>query len=80
MSMFIWKISDYRFEWAGGAYVEIFVGDDKTAFDLINVYDYELGKPAYGLTEVLELCKDRANLLDSINCCAECADFYGGRG
>ncbi len=39
------KHEDLRFEWSGGEYIEIFFGDSKTAFDVLNTWDYAKGEP-----------------------------------
>ena len=38
------NIEDFRFEWEGGQYVHVFWQNSNMAFDIINVWDYELGK------------------------------------
>lgn len=34
-----------RFTWNGGAYIEVAFQQNAIPYDVINVYDYELGKP-----------------------------------
>lgn len=36
---------DIKVEWSGGPYIEIFMGDDDVACDIINVWDYEKDRP-----------------------------------
>lgn len=43
--MFIVQKENMRFEWSSGAYIDVFAKVSNFAFDAINVYDYELGKP-----------------------------------
>ena len=40
----------YVFNWQGGAYIEISNESSTQPFDVINVYDYEKGKPRIPFT------------------------------
>lgn len=56
---------ELRFTWHGGEYVEVAGLDlstpcpESVAFDVINVYDYEAGRPSIPFTpEALDACVD----------------------
>jgi hypothetical protein len=42
---FTYATRGLRFEWGGGNYIDIFVGDDTKAIDCYNVWDYEKDVP-----------------------------------
>ncbi len=41
----VYETEDFRFEWHGGAYVEMFFIGSTSALDAVNVWDYEKDAP-----------------------------------
>ncbi len=46
----VYSTDEFRFEWHGGAYIELFFVTADNALDAINVWDYEKDEPRIGRT------------------------------
>lgn len=65
MAEMIYKRDGLRFEWSGGSYINIYVGDDESPIDLYNVWDYAENLPLIqrsmaGLTAYVDSKMDTA--------------------
>lgn len=43
MKLLTYTTHGFKFEWSGGAYIDIYVIGESTPFDVYNVWDYEKG-------------------------------------
>jgi hypothetical protein len=41
----VYETENFRFEWHGGAYIELFFTGSTSALDVVNVWDYEKDEP-----------------------------------
>lgn len=41
----VYNTENFRFEWSGGAYIELFFVGSDSALDVVNVWDYEKDEP-----------------------------------
>ena len=41
----VYSTDEFRFEWHGGAYIELFFVGSTSALDAVNVWDYEKDEP-----------------------------------